>query len=413
VRTELTVLCHACDLRLSVRATRCPYCAAWTSPAVTATAPKERRRHWTNHAGRWMRRVAAVLLLLVVILYVVGVPLALVGACFTEAPFLVVFVVALGVAGASFVVVLAVFALAIAAPFVWLAMLPFAYLRGTLARPTHAVSPRSAPPPDRRSLGHRMVRLAELVNRRSGKDGMSVPVWVLGAIYAALLVSGVITWTRDLEGVDDAWGLCGILVMVTLLVGFGATFFGATIQSLAKWLVAPPGLELPPEERADDLSAFLAEQRRGDRVEGVVRAREELLEAPLHGDSCVAVRVRGSVGGRRVDDVLAAPMVIDTDEGPVALVGEDLVVALDRFEARGTSLQDDRWLAVRGLVANDVVLEEARLLPGTRVVVYGRAERALRTDGGYRGVQRERIVALHDDARPILIEPIEGAAPES
>jgi hypothetical protein len=62
-------------------------------------------------------------------------------------------------------------------------------------------------------------------------------------------------------------------------------------------------------------------------------------------------------------------------------------------------------------VADDVALEEARLSPGTRVVVYGRAERALRTDGGYRGVQRERVVALHDDAGPILIEPIE--APES
>jgi hypothetical protein len=46
-------------------------------------------------------------------------------------------------------------------------------------------------------------------------------------------------------------------------------------------------------------------------------------------------------------------------------------------------------------------------------VVYGRAERALRSDGGYRGAQRERVVALHDDAGPILIEPIDAAAPES
>lgn len=413
MRTELTVLCHACDLRLSARATRCPYCAAWTSPAVTATAPKERRRHWSNHAGRWMRRVAAVLLLLIVILYVAGIPIALVGACFTDTPFLSVFFVSMAVAGASFLVVLAVITLSIVAPFVWLALLPFAYLRGTLARPTHAVSARSAPPPRRFSLGHHMVRFAGLVNRRTGKDGASIPVWVLGAIYVALFVSTLVTWARGLEGLDGGWGLCGILLMITLMVGFGASFFGATIQSFAKWLVAPPGLELPPEERPDDLSAFLAEQRGGDRVEGVVRAREGLLEAPLHGDSCVAVRVRGSVGGRRVDDVLAVPMVIDTDEGPVVLVGADLVVALDRFEARGTSLKDERWLAPRGLVANDVVLEEARLKPGTRVVVHGRAERALRTDGGYRGVQRERVVALHDDAGPILIEPLHDASPES
>jgi hypothetical protein len=411
VRTELTVLCHACDVRLSVHAKRCPYCAAWTSPAATATAPKERRRHWSNHAGRWMRRVAATLLLVVVSLYVIGVPLALVAACFTEQPFIAVFLVSMGVAGASLVVVLAVMALAVVAPFVWLALLPFAHLRGTLARPTHAVSPRSAPPPRRRSLGHHMVRFAELVNRRTGKDGSSTTAWVLGVVYLALVVSALITWVRGLEGLDGGWNLCGILLMVTMMVGFGASFFGATVQSLAKWLVAPPGLELPAEEQPENVAEFLAEHRRGDRLEGVVHARAQLLEAPASGEPCVAVRIRGSAGGRRVDDVLAAPMVIDTDEGPVALVGEDLVVAIDRFGARATSLKDDRWLAPRGLVADDVALEEARLSPGTRVVVYGRAERALRTDGGYRGVQRERVVALHDDAGPILIEPIE--APES
>jgi hypothetical protein len=411
VRTELTVLCHACDVRLSVRAQRCPYCAAWTSPAVTATAPQERRRHWTNHAGRWMRRVAALLLLLVAFVYVVGIPLALVGTWFTDKPFLTVFFVSMGVAGASLIVVLAVMALAVVAPFVWLALLPFAYLRGTLARPTHAVSPRAVPPPRRRSLGHHMVRFAELVNRRTGKDGSSTVAWALGAIYVALVVAALVTWARDLEGLEGGWGLCGIVLIVTMMVGLGTSFFGATVQSLAKWLVSPPGLELPAEEQPEKVTELLVELRRGDRVEGVVHAREHLLDAPLHGDPCVAVRVRGSAGGRRVDDVLAAPMVIDTDEGPVVLVGEDLVVALDRFETRGTSLKDDRWLAPRGLVANDVVLEEAQLKPGTRVVVYGRAERALRTDGGYRGVQRERIVALHDDAGPILIEPL--AAPES
>jgi hypothetical protein len=358
-----------------------------------------------------MRRVAAVLLLVFVFAYVVGVPLSLVGACFTEKPFLAVFFASMAIAGASFVVVLVLISLSVVAPFVWLTLLPFAYLRGTLARPTHAVSPRSAPPPRRRSLGHHMVRFVELVNRRGGKDGSSTTVWVLGAIYVALAVSAAITWIRDLDGIDDGWGACGILLMVTLMVGFGASFFGASLQSLAKWLLGPPGLELPAEEQPENVTAFLTEHRRGDRVEGVVQARDRLLDAPLHGEPCVAARVRGSVGGRRVDDVLAVPMVIDTADGPVTLVGEDLVVAIDRFETRGTSLKDERWLAPRGLVARDVTLEEARLLPGTRVVVYGRAERALRTDGGYRGAQRERVVALHDDAGPILIEPI--AAPES
>lgn len=400
MRTNLTSRCDACDVRLSARATWCPFCGWGPVPAFTQQRGP-RKRHWSNHAGRWVRKIAATLLLIALFVIGVGPPLALVVALFLDRSILAVLAVGMAIAGVSLVLLLSMFTVLAGLAVLWIALLPVAYFHGARTRPTRAVSVRSEPPPRRLAVGHRLVRAAKVLQSRSDEGALTL--WSLVMLNGALIVAMLVTWIRGIPFVDG-WSIFGGALILSFVIAFGMGFLVIGVQWAANWLVSPPGLERPPEEHADDVEAVLAERRRADRLEGTIHARGEALRAPVTGSSCVAARVRGTIDGSQIDDALAVELVLDTAEGPVAIVGDDLLVAIAAFDAPRDALDHERWLEPRGIVPREVSVTEARLEDGARVIVYGRAERALVTDDGYRGAQRERVVALHADAGPILIE---------
>ena len=90
-------------------------------------------------------------------------------------------------------------------------------------------------------------------------------------------------------------------------------------------------------------------------------------------------------------------------------LGADLV---DQFAELGIPVEvmglGGEKLQARGLKPSEgPSLGEALVRPGDRIVVWGRAEEGLK-QGGYRGAQETRIVALDDAEGPVLLEPAES-----
>lgn len=400
MRTELLARCPSCDLRLSTRAKRCPTCAATTVPVLRQVRARPRKS--TDAAGRWLRRLALAVYTLVFLAFVVGVPLALVAALFSNHPIAVVLGVVFAVGTLSFTLVLLSAALGIVAPLAWLLLAPFAMLVSRGAPPMRWVSSRAEPSPTRRPLAHRVLGITERIAK-------SPPGWVmlrfLGVASVALFLAALVMAARgiDMGPVDNLITMGMGMICAFSLTGFGLVTAGTIVSFLAKWIIEPPGLHVPAVERDDDEASLVAELRRGERVEGLVRFADERLTSPGSGQVCVAARLRGVVGDARIDDVLAVPFVVETKEGRVDVVAKDLVFALPvdagvLLPARG------EWLDARGIEASPgATLAEGLLLPGARVVVWGRGERGLRHEG-YRGAREDRVVSLHDDEGPILVE---------
>lgn len=400
MRTELLARCPACDLRLSTRATRCPSCAATTVAAVRQVRARPRKA--TDAAGRWLRRIALAIYALVFVVFVVGAPVGFVAALFSQHPIAGVLAVVLSVGTLSLTLVLLSVALTIAAPLAWLLLAPFALLGSRGAPPMRWVSARAEPSPTRRPLAHRVLAITERIAR-------SVPgatmLRFFGVASVALVVAAIVMAARgiDFGARDDLLTMGMGLICAYSLAGFGLVAFGTIVSFLAKWIIEPPGLHVPAVERDDDEASLVAELRRGERVEGVVRYADERFTSPGSGRACVAVRLRGVVGDTRIDDVLAVPFVVETDAGPVDVVAKDLVVPLP-VDASVMFPADGEWLVARGIAAAPgATLAEGLLVPGARVVVWGRGERGLRNDG-YRGAREGRVVSLHDDEGPILVE---------
>lgn len=400
MRSELLARCPSCDLRLSIRAKRCPTCAATTVPALRHVRARPRKS--TDAAGRWLRRLALAIYTLVFVVFVVGAPIGFFVALFSPYPIAGVLAVVLTVGTLSLTLVLLSIALVIVAPLAWLLLAPFALLGSRGAPPMRWVSARAEPSPTRRPLAHRVLGITERIAK-------SPPGWVmlrfLAAAIVALVVAALVMAARGIDfGSGDDLSTMGMgWICAFSLSGFGLVAAGTIVSFIAKWIIEPPGLHVPAVERDDDEASLVAELRRGERVEGLVRFADERLTSPGSGKVCVAVRLRGAVGEARIDDVLAVPFVVETREGRVDVVATDLVVALPvdasvMYPARG------EWLDARGIVAAPgATVAEGLLLSGARVVVWGRGERGLRHDG-YRGTREDRVVSLHDDEGPILVE---------
>lgn len=400
MRTELLARCPSCDLRLSTRAKRCPSCAATTVPVRRQVRARPRKP--TDAAGRWLRRLALAIYTLVLVAFVVGAPIGFGVALFSNHPIAVVLGVVFAVGTLSFTLVVLSAVLGLVAPLVWLVFAPFALLGSRGAPPMRWVSARAEPSPTRRPLAHRVLGVTERIAK-------TTPEWVilrfLGVASVALVLAALVMAARgiDFGSLENLITMGMGLICAYAVTAFGLVAAGTIISFLAKWIIEPPGLHVPAVERDDDAAALVEELRRGERVEGLVRFADDRLTSPGSGQVCVAVRLRGAVGEARIDDVLAVPFVVETEDGRVDVVAKDLVLALPvdasvLFPARG------EWLDARGIVASPgATLAEGLLLAGARVVVWGRGERGLRHEG-YRGAREDRVVSLHDDEGPILVE---------
>ncbi|MCB9616831.1 MAG: hypothetical protein H6722_30730 [Sandaracinus sp.] len=410
MRTDQTVRCPTCDVRLSVRAERCPNCAART---VAAGDPKIvfRPRRPSDRAGRWVRWLVFVLLTLALFALALSVPVAFVAAMFSPHPVAGVLAATIAVGSLALVFALVCFALMIATPFVWLAIVPFAILFGSGAPAMRWVSPRSEPSPRGRPLAHRVLGFSKWLERVSQPASKEFSTGVTGfgaLVVLGLVVAGVVHALRGIPfgDVEDVVSASIGLVCALAVSSFG--FFGLRMlfSPLVEWVVSRPGLHEPALQTPDDARLFAEEARRGIRLEGVVRAAGPLLRSPGSGAACVAVRLRGVTRGARVDDALVVPFELETPDGPVRVTGSDVLVAFEPGPAEHPATGE--WLQARGLKPSEgPSLGEALVRPGDRIVVWGRAEEGLK-QGGYRGAQETRIVALDDAEGPLLLEPAES-----
>jgi hypothetical protein len=221
------------------------------------------------------------------------------------------------------------------------------------------------------------------------------------------LVLSVLGWALSIAGiVRGAWlGIGATIVMLllcTLLVVLGSMLLAWVVWWLRLAAHKIRFAFVPADADASELCAG-----RG-RVTGVAHAGERELIAPLSGKPCIAFRIVGQMAGVEIDDALAAPMFLESEQGGVALRAQRWLVALP-VKARTSSFDEEartrlrRFIVSRGLRFDpDLEIGEAILDDGDRIEAWGAL--AMSTVPTYRDRQ-ETFELTDDDGRPVVLQP--------
>jgi hypothetical protein len=201
-----------------------------------------------------------------------------------------------------------------------------------------------------------------------------------------------------------------VVICTAVVAGFGAV-------GNALW-----GPRARARKRLDSGKRTTIADREIVTLTGVVRARGDLLEAPLTGISCVLYeavgRVYSGVAHRNTRDLEAevveqklVPFELETADGVVLVECESAEVELPRLPCIPRRIERERtFLVERGQSAEHIRyagFDELRIIPGDRIRVQGMAivelDHGDSTERGYRENAPQRIRLVPHAEHPLTI----------